>query len=139
MRQHAFDKISLVAPGASMRVAVSAAVILFLSVASAQAADAAHGAQVFKACAPCHSTEAGQRSFMGPNLNGVVGRKAGSTDFPYSARMKSAGLDWTPANLDAYLQHPSAVVPGNRMAFGGLPSEVDRADVIAFLKTKGGK
>ncbi|HKR86837.1 MAG TPA: hypothetical protein VJS38_01555 [Phenylobacterium sp.] len=95
MRPQAFGKMRLMSPGGGLHVPASAAVILFLSAASAQAADAAHGAQVFKACAPCHSIEAGQRSFMGPDLNGVVGCKAAS--------------------------------------------DADRADVIAFLKTKGGK
>jgi cytochrome c len=102
----------------------------------AQAADAKHGVTVFQRCAICHSNAKGAGARIGPNLFGVVGRKAGTMpDFPYSAAMKKAGFVWTPEKLQAYIQHPQQVVPGNRMAFAGVSSKADDADLVAYLGT----
>ncbi|WP_333604756.1 c-type cytochrome [Novosphingobium sp.] len=94
------------------------------------------GAQVFARCAICHSNEPGKKGGVGPNLAGVVGRKAGSTTFIYSPAMKNATFVWTPQALDAFLTKPSAKVPGTKMAFPGLSNASDRADVIAYLASK---
>jgi cytochrome c len=102
----------------------------------ASAADAMHGASVFQRCAICHSDTKGAPAKIGPNLFGVVGRKAGTfPEFSYSAAMKSAGFVWTTDKLTAYVQHPQVVVPGNRMAFGGISSPKDAADVADYLAT----
>jgi cytochrome c len=112
------------------------AVIAFMLAPQAQAADAAHGAQVFQRCAICHSNTKGAPAKIGPNLFGVIGRKAGTfPEFSYSGAMKSAGFVWTTDKIAAYAQHPQVVVPGNRMAFGGLSSAKDAADVAAYLAT----
>lgn len=104
------------------------------SPAFAQAAgDAAAGEKVFNQCKACHTIEAGKNR-VGPSLHGVVGRQAGSVEgFTYSPAMKSAGLTWTPENLDKYLADPKGTVPGNKMAFAGLKKPEDRANVIAYL------
>jgi cytochrome c len=105
--------------------------------APAKAADAANGAIVFKKCALCHVIEAGKKPGLGPNLSGVVGRKAATTtDFTYSTAMKASGLTWTPDKLDAYITKPSALVKGTKMVYSGLQNPKDRADLIAFLKSK---
>ena len=105
-----------------------------LLASQAQAADAKKGAAVFQRCAICHSNTKGAGAKIGPNLFGVVGRKAGTMpDFPYSAAMKGAGFVWTPEKLQAYIQHPQQVVPGNRMAFAGVSSKADDADLVAYL------
>jgi cytochrome c len=102
----------------------------------AQAADAKNGATVFQRCAICHSNTKGAGAKIGPNLFGVVGRKAGTQpNFPYSTAMKSAGFVWTPDKLIAYVEHPQAVVSGNRMAFGGITRPADAADLEAYLAT----
>lgn len=107
-----------------------------LLASQAQAADAKKGAAVFQRCAICHSNTKGAGAKIGPNLFGVVGRKAGTMpDFPYSAAMKGAGFVWTPEKLQAYIQHPQQVVPGNRMAFAGVSSKADDADLVAYLST----
>ena len=107
-----------------------------LLASQAQAADAKKGATVFQRCAICHSNTKGAGAKIGPNLFGVVGRKAGTMpDFPYSAAMKGAGFVWTPEKLQAYIQHPQQVVPGNRMAFAGVSSKADDADLVAYLGT----
>jgi cytochrome c len=116
---------------------VGAAVLLLMLHASiANAADAKAGQEIFSRCAACHTVQKGGPNGLGPNLFGVVGRKAGSKpDFSYSGAMKNAGFSWTPQKLDAYIAHPAEVVPGNRMAFAGIPDAKQRADLIAYLST----
>jgi cytochrome c len=110
---------------------------MMIAAAAARAQDAKHGAQVFATyCAMCHSTLAG-RNVMGPSLNGVVGRKAGTmAGFNYSPAMQTSGVVWSEASLDSYLAAPKTFVPKNRMSFPGLPAARDRADLIAFLATQ---
>jgi cytochrome c len=111
--------------------------MLGLAATSVQAAgDAAKGAQDFPRCAICHANTKGGGNRIGPDLFGVVGRKAGTApDFSYSAAMKSAGFVWTNDKLNAYIKAPAMVVPGNKMAFAGLPSDSQRADLVAYLGT----
>jgi cytochrome c len=112
----------------------AAAVAVFTAVATLQAAaaDAAHGKVVFQTCAACHSDKP---DAIGPSLRGVYGRKSAALqDFRYSNAMMHANLTWDDANLKAYIQDPQAKVKGNRMPFGGLSSDADIDDVIAFLK-----
>ncbi|MBY3757483.1 cytochrome c family protein [Azospirillum formosense] len=100
----------------------------------AAAQDAAAGEKVFNQCKACHTIEAGGPNRVGPNLHGVVGRKAGSVEaYKYSDAMKNAGA-WDEATLDAYLTDPKGAVPGNKMAFAGVKNEQARKDLIAFLK-----
>jgi cytochrome c len=100
--------------------------------------DAAKGEQVFKRCMPCHNAE-NKTNKIGPYLQGVVGRKAGTAEgFNYSDAMKNSGLTWDEANLNQYLENPKAKVPGNKMAFPGLPKQEDRDNVIAYLKKNSG-
>ena len=121
--------------------AVSPAAIFLLSgsLAAHAGGDAAMGKKVFNRCIACHEA-ATDRDKVGPHLMGVVGRKAGSTESfqsHYSQAMKdagAAGLVWDEANLAEYLKSPRQKVPGNRMAFGGLTSDDDIANVIAYLK-----
>lgn len=101
---------------------------------TAQAGDPAKGKTVFQRCAICHRVEKDSGNGLGPNLFGVVGRKAGSVaGFSYSAAMKGSGITWSADKLDAYIEHPAAVVPGNRMAFAGITDAGQRADVVAYL------
>lgn len=105
--------------------------------APAQAQDAAAGKRAFLKCAACHAIKAGAPNKIGPNLWGVVGRKAGSVkDFRYSAAMKTKGsaIQWDAASLDKWLTRPSAVIPGTSMAFGGISNPAERAALIAYLK-----
>jgi cytochrome c len=113
--------------GAAVAVALTAVVLT-----PAAAADAAHGKVVFQTCAACHSDKP---DAIGPSLRGVYGRKSAALqDFRYSNAMMGANLTWDDANLKAYIKDPQAKVKGNRMPFGGLSSDADIDDVIAFLK-----
>jgi cytochrome c len=112
--------------------AAAAVVLIAVATTPAVAADAAHGKVVFQTCAACHSDKP---DAIGPSLRGVYGRKSAALqDFRYSNAMMRANLTWDDANLKAYIKDPQAKVKGNRMPFGGLSSDADIDDVIAFLK-----
>ncbi len=98
-------------------------------------ADANAGKAVFHAqCALCHSAEPGDNGGgQGPNLNGVFGRHSASTDFGYTAAMKSSGLTWNAATLNRFLSSPTTVVPGSAMVVP-IQSDTDRANVIAYFQ-----
>ena len=98
--------------------------------------DAVHGEQVFAQCKTCHVAEKGVNR-VGPSLWGIVGRHSGSIEgFKYSPANKNSGITWTEDELFTYLEAPQKTIPGTYMAFAGLKNPQDRADVIAFLKTK---
>jgi cytochrome c len=85
-------------------------------------------------CAVCHATTPGENK-IGPSLAGIVGSKSGTVPgFNFSTAMKEANVTWDDANLDKYLANPSGFVHGTKM-FVNLPSETDRANVIAYLNT----
>jgi cytochrome c len=120
----------------SFRTVIAAAVLVSLAGAAHAAGDAAKGKVDFQRCAICHRAEKDGGNGLGPNLFGVVGRKAGSVEnFAYSSAMKNSGITWTTDKLMAYVEHPAAVVPGNRMAFAGIGNAEQRADVVAYLAT----
>jgi cytochrome c len=99
--------------------------------------DAAAGEKVFKKCKACHTFDPGKKK-IGPHLKGVVGRKAGSVEgYKYSKAMAAADITWDEANLDEFLTKPKAFVKKTKMSFGGLKKEVQRADLIAYLKAQG--
>ena len=94
------------------------------------AQDAEHGKSIFKACAACHATDHASRA--GPGLGGIIGRKAGTVPgFSYSNAMKKSDIVWDTKILDAYLESPQQVVPGNRIPYAGLKNPTDRMDLVA--------
>src|SRR5438552_11566243 len=101
--------------------------IVGVSTIARAAGDARVGAALFNRCAICHSNAKGAPNKLGPNLFGVVGRKAGTyPGFSYSSAMKRSGITWTAANLMAYLVAPQQVVPGNGMPFAGIANAQQR-------------
>jgi cytochrome c len=131
-RKEPHVKISLIAI-ALVAFATSA------SVAAAQdAADPAAGEKVFAKCKLCHQIGEGAKNAVGPELNGAVGRKAGSAPgYNYSTANKDSGITWDEAALKQYLKNPRAMVPGTKMTFAGLSKEKDIDNVIAYLKQFG--
>ncbi len=100
-------------------------------VAGAQSAP--NGELLFRQrCSMCHSAVASRQVPLGPNLAGVVGRKAGATGFAYSPALKKAGLTWTRPNLDRYLTAPTRMVPGTKMVVV-VPNPAERAALINYL------
>jgi cytochrome c len=105
---------------------------------AANAQDAAAGEKVFAKCKICHQIGDGAKNAVGPVLNGVVGRKAGTyPDYPYSDANKNSGITWDEATLKEYLKNPRAKVPGTKMIFPGLTKDDDIDNVIAYLKQFG--
>ncbi|MFN3262790.1 MAG: c-type cytochrome [Pikeienuella sp.] len=99
-------------------------------------ADLAEGEKVFRKCRACHKTEDGANG-VGPHLHGVVGRQIASVDgYRYSDALP-ADQAWTPENLYAYLEDPKGWAPGTKMAFAGLKTSQERANVIAWLNQQG--
>lgn len=106
--------------------------------AAAEAGDPAAGEKVFKRCAPCHMVGENAKPRVGPVLNGLIGRKAGTYEgFRYSKANQSSGIVWDEATLAEYLKNPRAKIPGTTMAFAGLKKDEEIADLIAYLKQFG--
>jgi cytochrome c len=110
-----------------------------LSVAALADGDATQGEQAFKKCVACHAAT-DKTNKVGPYLFGVVGRKVAEADgYSYSDGMKeyaATGAVWDEKSLDTYLAAPKAVVGKTKMAFVGVKDEKERADIIAYLKSK---
>ena len=119
-----------------LRNSFIALALLASSVVAAEAAgDAKAGAAVFKRCAVCHTNDKGGGDGLGPNLFGVVGRKAATRPgFAYSAPLKKSGITWNEATLIKWVAGPARVVPGTKMAFAGITSKKQQADVVAYLQ-----
>jgi cytochrome c len=100
--------------------------------------NAEEGAEVFKKCRACHDVGPTAKNKVGPVLNDIINRKAGTIEgFAYSEANKKAGgngLVWTEEVLLKYLEAPLTFMPGTKMAFAGLKDVQDRKDVIAYLK-----
>ncbi|MFM1975218.1 MAG: cytochrome c-2 domain protein [Pseudomonadota bacterium] len=95
----------------------------------------ARGQRLFLQCQACHSITPNAPHKLGPNLHGIVGTKAATrTGYTYSAALSKSGIVWTDQNLDAWLEHTNATVPGSKMIFAGMPSKADREALIAYLK-----
>ncbi|HWT10796.1 MAG TPA: cytochrome c family protein [Roseomonas sp.] len=120
-----------------MLTAVLAAMASVPGMAFAQGGDAAAGQRVFNQCRACHTSEQGGRQGVGPNLFGIVGRRAGAIEgFRYSANMRelaTEGLTWSDDRLRAYIGNPKAVVPRGSMSFPGIRNETQVNDLMAYL------
>lgn len=100
----------------------------------AAANGAAQRPRAWAQCQVCHTVDTATKSGIGPNLHGIVGRKAGTlAGYAYSPAMTSANLTWDAATLDRYLEHPRALVPATKMAYAGLKNASDRQELIAWL------
>lgn len=116
-----------------MRRSLAFLLTTWIAADPARAADAVRGEEIYESrCIACHSADTNR---VGPMHRGVVGRKAGSVPgFNYSTALRNAGVVWDEQALDRWLSDPQALIPGQRMNFK-VTDAVDRADLIAFLKT----
>ena len=116
-------------------------VLLWLSAAAGTAhaatsdGDPVVGKAIYAQCAACHTIAKGAPNLVGPNLSGVLGKKAATNrkEFAYSAALKKSGLVWNDATLDNWIKNPAAFVPGSKMDFVGLTKKDKRQNVIAYL------
>ena len=98
-------------------------------------ADAGKGQKLFKKCGACHTTEAGGKNKVGPNLWNIVGRDVGAAEgFKYSDAMAGLGGSWSIEALNKFLSNPKGILPGTKMAFSGVKKDGDRANLLLFLK-----
>ncbi len=99
-------------------------------------ADVGKGQKLFKKCAACHTTKAGGKNKVGPNLWGIVERKIGASEgFNYSDAMSSQSGSWSIEALNAFLANPKERLPGTKMSFSGVKKDGDRANLLLFLQS----
>ena len=118
------------------RLTLSALVVIASSAATsaALAQDVAAGKTSFNKCMACHAIGAGARNKVGPELNGLDGRKSGTApDYSYSDANKNSGITWNEAQFEDYIKDPKAKIPGTKMAFAGIKNEKEANDLWAFI------
>lgn len=121
-----------------MKIALPVIAILAFALSSPAfaKADKEAGKRVFAQCAACHRIDASGSHGVGPNLNKVIGRRAGTVPgFRFSPAMVASNRVWSESALDAYLAAPMTSMPGSRMPFAGLRNAADRRNVIAYIKS----
>ena len=105
-----------------------------LSGGPAFAQDAQKGQTVFNVCLACHSIGPGAKTKVGPELNGLDGRRTGSVPgFDYSDANKNSGIVWNEATFKKYIHNPQEVIPHTKMIFPGLKNEQQVNDVWAYI------
>lgn len=110
-------------------------VILAGSAVGALAQDLAAGENSFKKCLPCHRIGPEAKNLVGPVLNGLEGRKAGTIEgYNYSEANKNSGITWSEETFKEYITDPRAKIPGTKMVFAGIKNEKERGDLWAYLK-----
>jgi len=121
-----------------MRRVIFAAMLSVLSISGAQAQDAAAGEKIFGVCKACHQIGETAKNSVGPVLNGVIGRPAGTfAGYSYSAANKNSGITWDEATFREYIKDPRAKIPGTKMIYAGLKDEQKVSDLLAYLKQFG--
>ena len=122
-----------------LRICVAATTLVALaSFSGARAQDAANGEKVFLACKTCHQIGENAKNSVGPVLNGVIGRKAGTyPGYNYSDANRDSGLTWDEATFRDYIKDPKAKVPGTKMTYAGVKDDKKIDDLIAYLKQFG--
>ena len=119
------------------KLTLSALIVVASSAAAAPAAlaqDAAAGKMSFNKCLACHAIGEAAKNKVGPELNGIDGRKSGTaSDYNYSDANKNSGITWNEAQFKEYIKDPKAKIPGTKMAFAGIKNEKEVNDLWAFV------
>ena len=118
------------------KLTLSALVVIVLSAeaSTALAQDVAAGKTSFNKCMACHAIGEGAKNKVGPELNGLNGRKAGTApDYTYSDSNKNSGVTWSETEFKEYIKDPKAKIPGTKMVFAGIKNEKEINDLWAFL------
>lgn len=120
-----------------MKYVLLTLILTVIAAPALAAGDADAGGKLFtKTCGGCHSIGEGARGGFGPELNGIIGRPAGTTtDYQYSDAMKNSGVVWTREKLAAYIEDPKSVVSGTRMIFWGISDQEKIENILAYLAT----
>jgi cytochrome c len=100
----------------------------------AMAQDVAAGKASFNKCLACHSIGEGAKNKVGPELNGLDGRKSGTAEgYSYSDANKNSGITWNESQFKEYIKDPKAKIPGTKMIFPGIKNEKEINGLWAFL------
>ncbi|WP_407177063.1 cytochrome c-550 CycA [Bradyrhizobium sp. STM 3562] len=122
-----------------MKKLTLSALVVIASAATASAAlaqDAAAGKTSFNKCLPCHSIGEGAKNKVGPELNGLDGRKTGTApDYNYSDANKNSGITWSKETFLEYIKDPKAKIPGTKMTFAGIKNEKEAENLWAYLSS----
>lgn len=117
-----------------MKYVAVAAVALVASTGAALAQDVAAGENSFKKCMPCHKIGPDASNSVGPELNGLDGRKSGSVPgYSYSEANKNSGITWNAETFKEYIKDPRAKIPGTKMFFPGIKNETEIGNLWAYL------
>jgi cytochrome c len=117
-----------------MRTWVFAGLLVVASAGAALAQDVAAGEQSFNKCRPCHDVGPDAKIKLGPPLNGINGRKSASfAGFNYSDAVKGLNLTWDAAKFKQWINNPSAMAPGTRMAFAGIKDDAEIGNLWAYV------
>jgi cytochrome c len=120
-----------------MKKLIPCALIVLASsaiVPAALAQDADAGKNSFNKCLACHAIGEDAKNKVGPELNGLDGRKSGTVpDYNYSEANKNSGITWNEANFKEYIKDPKAKVPGTKMFFAGIKNEKEVNDLWAYI------
>ena len=121
-----------------MRALFIAGLAILTSTPPSMAQDAAAGEKVFVVCKACHQVGETAKNSVGPVLNGIIGRKAGTfPGYTYSDANKNSGLTWDEATFREYIKDPKAKIPGTKMLYTGLKDDQKIGDLLAYLKQFG--
>ena len=118
-----------------MKRLIAATALIAMSTGASLAQDAEKGANVFHICMACHAIGAGATNRVGPELNGLDGRKSGTAPgYNYSDANKNSGITWSEATFKEYIKDPRAKIPGTKMIFAGIKNEKQVDDLWAYIK-----
>ena len=110
------------------------ALAMTATASTAMAQDVAAGKTSFNKCLACHAIGEGAKNKVGPELNGLDGRKSGSAEgYSYSDANKNSGITWNAAQFKDYIKNPKAKVPGTKMAFAGITKESEIDNLWAYV------
>ena len=117
-----------------MKKLIVAAALIAVSSVSGVAQDAQKGKTVFNICLACHAIGPGAQNKIGPELNGLDGRRAGTVpNFEYSDANKDSGIVWNEGTFEEYINNPAAKVPGTKMIFPGIKNDQQAKDLWAYV------
>jgi len=120
--------------GTVVKKLIVAALVIAGSPVSSMGQDAQKGVAVFKVCLACHTIGPGAQNKIGPELNGLDDRKAGTVpSFDYSDANKDSGIIWNEATFEEYIKNPQAKIPGTKMIFPGIKNEQQVKDLWAYV------
>lgn len=122
-------------PMNELRIAL---IIFGLSISAASAQDNAAGEISFSRCLGCHAIGVGAKNRIGPQLNGIEGRKCGTVEgYSYSAANKDCGFSWNADVFVEYIRNPKAKIPGTKKSISGITDETEARNLWAYLRQFG--